>query len=108
MAVQGNFAQVHAALAALVVKVDRADEMVEERSAQIVATLAARLAPKLTGKMAASVDADGGQVSVDDPGGYQEYGTRHHKAQPFLRPASSLSEPIVKTTAEGIYTVATR
>ena len=107
--VTGNFAQVQAALAAIVPRVDAADEAVEEAAAQIVARLAAAGAPRLTGHMAASVDEDGGQVVVDTPYAvYQEYGTRRHAAQPFLRPAKERSEPIVKRTAEVLYTAATR
>jgi HK97 gp10 family phage protein len=107
--VVGNFAQVQAALLAIPSRVDAADEVVEETSARIVATVAGALAPKLTGHMAASVDEEGGQVVVDTPyAGYQEYGTRHHAAQPFLRPAKDRSQPAVKKAAEGIYTAATR
>jgi HK97 gp10 family phage protein len=107
--ISGNFAEVQAALSALVVKVEAADEVVEETAARIVASNAARLAPRLSGHMAASTDEQGGQVVVDTPyAGYQEFGTRHHKAQPFLRPAKALSEPAVATAADRIYTVATR
>jgi HK97 gp10 family phage protein len=105
----GNFAQVQAALAAVALRVDAADEPVERASAEIVATVAASLAPRLTGHMAASTDEESGTVVVDTPyAGYQEFGTRHHKAQPFLRPAKDRSEPAVKRAAEAIYTVATR
>lgn len=107
--ISGNFAQVQAALLSIIPRVDAADEAVEEASAQIVAQLASAGAPRLTGHMAASVDEEGGLVVVDTPYAvYQEYGTRRHKAQPFLRPAKDRSEPIVKRTAEGIYTAATR
>ena len=105
----GNFAQVEAALALIIPRVDAADEVVEEKAADIVRVIASRLAPKLTGHLSSSVDEDGGAVVADTPyAGYQEYGTRHHKAQPFMRPAKTLSEPLVKKVAEGIYTVATR
>lgn len=108
-AVTGNFAQVQAALASIIPRVDAADEVVEETGAELVAGIAAQLAPRLTGHMAASTDEEGGQVVVDTPyAGYQEYGTRHHKAQPFLRPAKDRSEPLVKRAAEVIYTAATR
>lgn len=105
----GNFAQVEAALAAVALRVDAADEVVEEVAARTVADLAARLAPRLTGALSASVDEEGGKVVADSPyAGYQEYGTRHNKAQPFMRPARVAAEPIVRTQAEGIYTTATR
>ena len=105
----GNFAQVQAALLLLIPRVEAADEAVEETAAGIIATAAGVLAPKLTGHMAASVGEEGGQVVVDTPyAGYQEYGTRRHKAQPFLRPAKERSEPAVKVMAEQIYTIATR
>jgi HK97 gp10 family phage protein len=105
----GNWAQVEAALALVAIKVDAADEVVEEASAEIVRALAAAGAPRLTGHMAASVDEEGGAVVVNTPyAGYQEYGTRHHAAQPFLRPAKERSEPAVKQAAERIYTAATR
>jgi HK97 gp10 family phage protein len=104
-----NWAQVQAALAAVVVRVDAADEVVEETSAEIVAAIAAELAPRLSGHLAASTDEQGGVVVANTPyAGYQEYGTRHHAAQPFMRPAKERSEPLVKRAAEGIYTAATR
>ena len=107
--VVGNFAQVQAALLAIIPRVDAADEVVEEASAEIVRALAAAAAPRLTGHMAASVDEEGGAVVVNTPyAGYQEYGTRHHAAQPFLRPAKERSEGPVKQVAERIYTAATR
>ena len=43
-----------------------------------------------------------------DYAGYQEYGTRYHKAQPFLRPAKELAQVPYRQTAERIYTVASR
>jgi len=105
----GNFAQVQAALLALIPRVEFADEVVEERSAEIVAAIAEAKAPSLTGHLKASIGGDGGQVIADTPyAGYQEYGTRRHKAHPFLRPARDASEPIVRNLAEEIYTVATR
>jgi HK97 gp10 family phage protein len=108
-AVVGNFSQVNAALGRVPYRVDVADEVVEETGAEIVAQIAAQLAPKLTGHMAASVDEEGGYVIVDTPyAGYQEYGTRHHKAQPFLRPAKDRAELIVRQSAERIYATATR
>lgn len=107
--VVGNFAEVEAALAAVALRVDAADEVVEEIAARTVAGFAAQLAPKLTGALKASVDEQGGQVVADTPyAGYQEYGSRHNKAQPFMRPAKALAEPIVKQEAERIYTVASR
>jgi HK97 gp10 family phage protein len=105
----GNFAQVQAALLALIPRVELAGEVIEERSATIVAAIAEAKAPELTGHMKASIDEEGGQVVVDtDYAGYQEYGTRRHKAQPFLRPAKEASEPIVRNLAEEILTIATR
>jgi HK97 gp10 family phage protein len=107
--ITGNYAQVQAALATIPLRVDAADEVVEEAGAHIVAALAARLAPRLTGHLKASVDEQGGQVVADTPyAGYQEYGTRHHAAQPFMRPAKESSEIPVRQAAERIYTVATR
>jgi HK97 gp10 family phage protein len=107
--VVGNFEQVQAYFLAIPPRVEAADESVEEAGAEIVTTIAAVLAPKLTGHMAASVDDEGGAVVVDTPyAGYQEYGTRHHKAQPFLRPAKDRSELPIRQSAERIYTVATR
>lgn len=109
MTVYGNFEQVQLALLSLIPRVEAADEAVEETAAQIVATTAEAIAPRLTGEMAASVGSEGGQVVVtSDHAIFQEYGTRRHKAQPFLRPARDRSEPVVRTMAEGIYTVATR
>lgn len=107
--IQGNFAQVQAALASIVPKVAAADEAVEEVGTEIVARRAAELAPRMTGHLAASVDEDGGQVVVDTPYAvYQEYGTRRHEAQPFLRPAAEQSETPFRQVAERIYAVATR
>jgi HK97 gp10 family phage protein len=107
--VVGNFAQVQAALLALIPRVELADEVVEERSATIVAAIAEAKAPSLTGHLKASIGEDGGEVVADtDYAGYQEFGTRRHKAQPFLRPAKEAAEPIVRNLAEEIYTVATR
>jgi HK97 gp10 family phage protein len=105
----GNFAQVQAALLAIIPRVDAADEVVEDTGAEIVRALAAAGAPKLTGHMAASVDEESGVVVVNTPyAGYQEYGTRHHKAQPFLRPAKDRAETPFRQAAERIYTAATR
>jgi len=105
----GNFAQVQAALLALIPRVAAADKVVEESAAHIVAGLAAAKAPVLTGELRASVGEEGGEVIADtDYAGYLEYGTRRQKAQPFLRPARDAAEPIVKTLAEEAYTVATR
>jgi HK97 gp10 family phage protein len=107
--VLGNFLQVEAALLAIIPRVAAADEAIEEGAAHIVVGLAAARAPVLTGHMKASIGEEGGEVVVDtDYAGYQEYGTRRMKAQPFLRPARDASEPIVKTLAEEAYTVATR
>jgi HK97 gp10 family phage protein len=107
--VYGNFSQVQAALLSLIPRVEAADEVVEENAAHIVATIATAKAPQLTGHLKASVGEEGGQVVADTPyAGYQEYGTRRHKAQPFLRPAKTAAEPAVKVMAEQIYTVATR
>jgi HK97 gp10 family phage protein len=107
--ISGNFAQVEAALAAIALRVEAANEAVEEAAAEVVKVAAAQLAPKLTGHMAASVDEEGGKIVVDTPyAGYVEYGSRHNKAQPFLRPAKAQSEPVVRQVAERIYTVATR
>ncbi len=105
----GNFTQVQAALLALIPRVELAGEIIEERSATIVAAIAEAKAPSLTGHLKASIGGEGGQVVADTPyAGYLEYSTRRMKAQPFLRPARDASEPIVKTLAEELYTVATR
>jgi HK97 gp10 family phage protein len=105
----GNFLQVEAALLAIIPRVEAADEIVEEKGAEIVAGLAQARAPELTGHLKASITDDGGEVVADtDYAGYVEYGTRRSKAQPFLRPAKDASEPIIKTMAEAAYTVATR
>ena len=107
--VTGNFAQVNAALAAVALRVEAAGEPVEQAGAEIVRALAAAGAPRLTGHMAASVDEEGGVVIVNTPyGAYQEFGTRHHAAQPFLRPAKDQAEGPFKQAAERIYTAATR
>jgi len=109
VAVVGNFSQVQAALGRIPPRVDVADEIVEENAAQIVAQIAEQLAPKLTGKLSASVDDEGGLVVVTAPyGAYVEYGTRHTKAQPFLRPAAERAELIIRQSAEPIYTAASR
>lgn len=108
-AITGNFAQVQAALAAVTVRVDVADEGVEEAAAKIVAQIASELAPRLTGHLAASTDESGGLVVADTPyAGYMEWGTRRHAARPFMRPAKDRAEPLVHQTAERIYTAATR
>jgi HK97 gp10 family phage protein len=105
----GNFAQVQAALLALIPRVALADEQVEEAAVGIVAAAAAARAPVLTGALKASVGTEGGEVVVEsDHAIFQEYGTRRHKAQPFLRPARDASEPAIKLAAEQIYTIATR
>jgi HK97 gp10 family phage protein len=105
----GNFAQVEAALAAIALRMEAADEPVEEAGAEIVRVLAERNAPKLTGQLAASVDEEGGIVVVEaEYGAYVEYGTRHAAAQPFLRPAKEQAEVPFRQAAERIYTVATR
>lgn len=70
------------------------------RESERLASIAALLAPKLTGAGAASIHAeeqpDGSwRVSWDTAHeymGYQELGTEHHGAQPFLRPAAKRLE----------------
>jgi HK97 gp10 family phage protein len=105
----GNFAQIQAALLAIIPRVAAADKVVEESAAHIVAGLAAAKAPVLTGELRASIGEEGAEVVVDsDHGFFQEYGTRRMKAQPFLRPAKDEAEPIVKILAEEAYTAATR
>lgn len=107
--ISGNFAQVEAALLAIIPRVEAADEVVEEEGARLVAALGERNAPRLTGQLAASVDEEGGVVVVQAPyGAYVEYGTRHSKAQPFLRPAKDQAEAPWRQAAERTYTVATR
>jgi HK97 gp10 family phage protein len=106
-AIVGNFAEVMGAVAATAARVEVAEEAIERAGAEMVAGLAADKAPQLTGHMAASVDDDGGVVIVDTPyAAYQEYGTRHHAAQPFLRPAAAQAEPIWSNVAEGIFVAA--
>ena len=108
-AVVVNAAQVNAALSATAVRIDLADEEVEEQAAELVAHIAARLAPRFTGYLSLSVTDDGSDVVVNtDYAGYQEYGTRYHAAQPFLRPAKELAELPVRQGAERIYTLASR
>lgn len=69
-------------------------------SSEQIARLAASLAPKLTGALAASIQAEeqldgtwrvswGRNVPY---GIFQELGTEHHSAQPFLRPAAKRFE----------------
>lgn len=107
--VTGNFAQVQAALVALGVRIQAAAPAMESSSARIVAEIAQAKAPRLTGYMASSVDAAGGIVVVGAPyGPAQEYGTRRHKAQPFLGPARDLGELPAFAAAEQILTVASR
>ena len=107
--ITGNFAQVEAALLAIIPRVEAADEVVEEEGAQMVAALAERNAPRLTGTLQASVDEEGGKVVVGaEYGGYVEYGTRRSKAQPFLRPAKEEAELPWRQAAERTYTIATR
>jgi HK97 gp10 family phage protein len=105
----GNFVQVQAAFLALIPRVELADEVVEERGATIVAALAEAKAPELTGHLKASIGEEGGQVIADtDYAGYLEYGTRRMKAQPFMRPAKTAAEPLVRVLGEEVYTIATR
>lgn len=71
-----------------------------EDSSEAIARLAAQLAPWLTGGLAGSISAeeqpDGTwRVSWDREhayGIYQELGTEHNRAQPFLRPAAKRFE----------------
>lgn len=71
---------------------DATDRMLA-RIAQAIATDARRFAPVDTGELVGSIEAgtpSGGKVRVTahaDHAGYQELGTRHHEAQPFLSPA---------------------
>lgn len=108
-AITGNFTQVEVALAALIPRVAAANEFVERAGAEIIATLAAQNAPRLTGHLAASTDDEGGLVVANTPYAiFQEYGTRRHKAQPFMRPAIERGSLPFRQAAERIYTVATR
>lgn len=104
-----NAPQVIAALEAVAIRVDVADEVVEKAAAEIVAGFAAKLAPRLTGFLKASVDESGGKVVADaDYAGYVEWGSRHAPAQPFMRPAKTMAEPFARNVAERIYTSASR
>lgn len=79
---------------------------VDEIAAQVAAA-ASDKAPRLTGDLAANIETDVSQDDVDDyvvsvgPAGeqfygmFQEFGTPHHRAQPFLRPALDEVEPKV-------------
>lgn len=84
-------------------RVDRSNPQVRRRKqhdANAMARTAQGLAPELTGAGAASIHAkeqsDGTwRVSWDTAHGYmlyQELGTEHHGAQPFLRPAAKRFE----------------
>lgn len=72
----------------------------KRREAERGAQIAAQLAPKLTGAGAASIHAeelpDGNWAfswdQEHDYMQYQELGTEHHGAQPFLRPAAKRLE----------------
>ena len=62
------------------------------RAARTVEQTARRLAPKRTGRLASATRsrASGGVGTVSNSvryAGYQEYGTRVMRAQPFMRPA---------------------
>jgi hypothetical protein len=60
-------------------------KLAEEVSAKHIAVRARARAPRLTGKLAASIHADGNEVVADDPVGlYQEYGTVKMEANPFF------------------------
>jgi len=84
-------------------RIPQRNRQVQERmrdSAEAIAQLAAQLAPKDTGALAASIHAeeqgDGTwHVSWDKEhfyGIFQELGTEHSRAQPFLRPAAKRFE----------------
>lgn len=107
--VVSNLPEVIAGLTRVGIQVEAADEVTERTAAEIVAARAAQLAPRLTGHLAASTDDSGGLVIANtDYAGYVEYGSRHNKAQPFMRPAKDQMEPVVREAAERIYTTATR
>jgi HK97 gp10 family phage protein len=86
---------------------------------EIVREAAERKAPRMTGNLAGSLkvravasesDIHQGTVDVfpgEFYGGFQERGTKHHKAQPFLAPAfdeneERISEAIAQVIAEAI------
>jgi len=84
-----NAAAIYARIAARV-------EIAVNETAQSVAADAQRRAPVLTGRLRAEVHAEpaaGGPtliarvVSPTPYAKYQEFGTRHNRAQPYLRPA---------------------
>ncbi len=105
----GNFLEVEAYLLSLIPRSVAAGKTWEEASTRVVAEEAARRAPVLSGHMKASIGEEGSEVIVDTPyAGYVENGTRRMEAQPFLRPARDVSEPVVYAMAEEIFTVATR
>ena len=69
------------------------------KSAEPIVEEAERLAPKLSGELATDIEAEPGRTNDktrkvvigpekdDFYGMFQEFGTRHNPAQPFLRPA---------------------
>ena len=109
MAAQGNWAQVDAALTRVALKVEAAEEPIEEVGAEIISSIAATLAPKLSGHLSASTDDNGSKVVADTPyAGYVEFGSRHNKAQPFMRPAADRGGPLWRQAAGRIVTAVTR
>lgn len=74
---------------------ERIAQMVAEDVAEEIAQDAQRDAPKDTGQMAASVQAEGADVTVGtDHWQFVEYGTRHMPPQPFMRPATYKSRTL--------------
>jgi HK97 gp10 family phage protein len=80
-----------------------AEAMVKEReTAARIATAAQQFAPVLTGELRDSIKVQGEGVdkgmpyvdvgTTDDHALYQEYGTSHNAAHPFMRPAIAMEK----------------
>lgn len=82
-------------------QLDRAPDQLIRRGEETISDIAddiagemERLAPRRTGRLARSIRASGGVISVGaEYGPFQEYGTAHNPPRPFARPAMRRHTP---------------
>jgi HK97 gp10 family phage protein len=100
--------QLKSALARKAAQAKAAEVPATQAGAKIVEAIAKARAPKRTGRLAASIrtvrDGDGAAVVAEVPySAFQEYGTRHHAPQAFMRPAAKAGAPAVATAMTAVF-----
>jgi len=88
-------AKVRAALVRVQLEAEAAAPVAENAMARVVAGRARALAPRATGRLAASIRAEGSEAKADiSYARFQEFGTRFVAAQHFLKRAGEAHKEI--------------